>query len=96
VRAITVEVRLIVVSAVIAALESNGSFNGFARRCRCRCTCLRSASTFAAAHLCALFAQDGFTGQLHAVAFNGQHFNQHLVAFMQFVFHILHAMFRDL
>jgi hypothetical protein len=45
-----------------------------------------------AAHLRALFFQDRFARQPDAVAFHGQHFHQHLVAFFQFVAHIGDAM----
>src|SRR5580704_4504847 len=37
----------------------------------------------AAAHFRALFLEDGFARQAYAVAFDGQHLNQHLVAFFQ-------------
>jgi hypothetical protein len=35
----------------------------------------------AAAHLGALLLEDGFARQANAVAFDGQHLHQHLVAF---------------
>ena len=50
---------------------------------------------FAATHFCALFLEDGFARQANAVAFDGQHFYQYLVAFFQFVADILDAVFRD-
>ena len=50
---------------------------------------------FAAAHLGALLLENGFARQADAVAFDGQHLHQYLVAFFQFVANVLNAVFRD-
>ena len=50
---------------------------------------------FAAAHLGALLLENGFARQPDAVAFDGQHLHQHLVAFLQFVADILDAVLGD-
>ena len=46
-------------------------------------------------HLGALLFQNCLAGQLDAVAFDGQNFHQHLVAFFQFVANIFDSVFRD-
>ena len=46
----------------------------------------------AATHLCPLFFQDCLTGKTDAVAFNREHFHQHLIAFFQLVANIFDAM----
>ncbi len=45
-----------------------------------------------AAHLGALLLQDGFARQLNAIAVDGQHFHQNLIAFFQFIANIVDAM----
>ena len=50
---------------------------------------------FAAAHFGALLFEDGFARQADAVAFDGQDFYQHLIAFFQFVANVFDAVFRD-
>jgi hypothetical protein len=59
-----------------------------------------TAGTFAITgrrgHLRALLAQNRFAAQLDSVPFNAQDFHQHLVTFLQLVFHFLHSMFRNL
>jgi hypothetical protein len=46
---------------------------------------------FSAAHLGALLFQDGLARQLDAIAFNGQHLHQDLIAFFQLVANIVDA-----
>ena len=47
------------------------------------------------AHLGALLFQNGFARQLDAIAFDSQHFHQHLIAFFQFVANIFDSVLRD-
>jgi hypothetical protein len=53
----------------------------------------RSASS---AHFCSLFAKDGFAGQANAVAFDSQHFYEHLIAFLELVADVFDAVLGDL
>src|SRR5512146_71223 len=46
-------------------------------------------------HLRALLFQDGFARQPDAVALDGEHLDQHLVAFLQFVANVLDAVLRN-
>src|SRR5262252_2452016 len=62
-------------------------------------TAARLAAFFrslAAAHLGALLLEDGLPRQLNAVAFDGQHLDQDLVAFFQFIANIIYAMLGNL
>src|SRR6516162_6380643 len=52
----------------------------------------RLGHRLAAAHLGALLFEDGLARQLDAIAFDGQHLHQDLVAFFQFVANIVDAM----
>jgi hypothetical protein len=53
------------------------------------------ALNFGSAHLRALFFQNRFTRKADSVSFDGQHFDQNLIAFFQFIADILDAMFSD-
>src|SRR5579884_802452 len=46
-------------------------------------------------HLGALLAEDGFARKANAIAFDGEHLDQDLVAFFEFVANVLDAMFGD-
>src|SRR6202022_1191361 len=50
---------------------------------------------FAAAHFRALLFEDSFARQSNAIALDGQHFYQHLVAFFQFIANVLDAVLGD-
>jgi hypothetical protein len=50
---------------------------------------------FAATHFCALLFEDGFARETDAVAFDGQDFYQHLIAFFQFIADVFNAVLRD-
>ena len=60
---------------------------------------LRSSACFgrrrSTTHFRALLFQNCLAGQLDAVAFDGQNFHQHLVAFFQFIANILDSVFGD-
>ena len=78
--------------------EIGAAFDG-ERRSVGRFTAAALSSTvlrwkFAAAHFCALLFEDGFARQTDAVAFDGKHFYQHLIAFLEFIAHVLNAMLR--
>jgi hypothetical protein len=78
-----VEVLLGLVGTLVTTFEGHGSAAAFFR-----------SSPFTTArrlHFGALLFQDGFARQLNAIAFDGQHFHQHLVAFLQLVAHIVDA-----
>src|SRR3984893_891237 len=49
----------------------------------------------AAAHFRALLFEDSLARQTNAIALDGQHFYQHLVAFFQFIANVLNAVLRD-
>src|SRR5437870_3772549 len=68
-------------------LEVPAALNGHSRS--------RSRRRFPAAHLGALFLQNGLTRKPDAIAFHRQHLHQHLIALFQFVANIFDAMFRD-
>src|SRR5208337_4918949 len=89
-RSIAVEVRFRLVRKVAAALDSKGR-----RRRRNSLSAFDSGATFAAGrHFGPLLFEDRLAGQLDAVAFDRQHFHQHLVAFLQFVANILDPVLR--
>src|SRR5919201_5319499 len=44
------------------------------------------------AHLRALLLQDGLARKANAIAFDGEHFYQHLIALLQFIAHVGNAM----
>src|SRR5215469_1135759 len=50
---------------------------------------------FSSAHLGTLLLQDCLARQLDAIAFDGQHLHQDLIAFLQFVANVGNAVFRD-
>ena len=94
-----IEVWLIAFFEVSAAFE--GQASGYRRG---NCNGFHWSSFFAAfaairrrsaAHLCALLFQDRFAREANAIAFNGQHFHQHLIAFFQLVANIFNAMLGD-
>ncbi len=90
-RGVAVEVGFVVGEVGAAFDGQGGCVRGF--RAAIRSTIFRRK--FAAAHLGALLLEDGFARQADAVAFDGQHFYQHLVALFQFVTNIFNAMLRD-
>jgi hypothetical protein len=91
-RGVAVEIGF-VVSKVGATFDGQrGSMSGF--------TAAALSSTifrwkFAAAHFRALLFEDSFARQTNAVALDGQHFYQHLVAFFQFIANVLDAVLRN-
>src|SRR5262249_25821502 len=98
----TIEVGLagLVFVEVATTFDRDGFFRLRPLRPRCF-TAFRSGSAFAIAaargrHLGALLFENGFAGQLDAIAFDAQDLHQHLVAFLQFVTDFAHAMFGDL
>src|SRR5690348_10269850 len=56
----------------------------------------RTRSASLSSHLGTLFSQDRLARQLDAIAFDGEHLYQDLITFVQFVTHVLNAMFSDL
>src|SRR5947209_5829858 len=48
-------------------------------------------SSLATAHLGALLFQNGLAREANAIAFNGQHFDQHLIAFFQYIAYVCNA-----
>ncbi len=56
----------------------------------CVCVCFRKRSS---THFGALLFQNCLPRQLDAVAFDGQHFHQHLIAFFQFIANIFDSVF---
>ena len=51
--------------------------------------------SFSAAHLRALLFENRFARQPYAVAFDREHLHQHLIAFFEFVAHIVDAVLSD-
>ncbi len=93
-RVIAIEVRLAFLFFLGAAFIT--AFEGHATGCAgFRSPDFRPFCTIAAAHLGALLFQNRFARQLDAVAIDCQHLHQDLVAFMQFVLHILNPMLGD-
>ena len=90
---------------LVAFFEFSAAFEGQAASHRRRdCDCLDWSSFLAgavliwrrsAAHFCALLFQDGFARKPNAIAFDRQHFHQHLIAFLQLVANIFNAMLGD-
>src|SRR3954465_1368674 len=96
----TIEVWLIAFFEVSAPLESQSA----TRNRRGHSHRFRRTSFFptlailrrrSATHLCALLFQDGFAREANAIAFNRQHFHQHLIAFFQLVANVFNAMLGD-
>jgi hypothetical protein len=96
----TVEVRLII------GIELGATFDH--RRGRALRNCVRHRrwyriSSFipfwrwrSPSHFCALLFQDRLPRQLDPIAFHGQNFHQHLVAFFQFIANIFDSVFGNL
>src|SRR5581483_9930929 len=78
------------VSKVVSAFDGDGAAVGIG---------LALGSAFllgsGSAHLGALLAQNCLAGELNAIAFQGQNFDQDLIAFLQLILHFLDAMFCD-
>src|SRR5207302_6104811 len=75
-RGVTIEIGFGFVRKIAAAFNSDGCSRSF-------------GCHFATTHFCALLFEDGFAREPYAVAFDGQHFHQHLIAFFQFIADIL-------
>jgi hypothetical protein len=98
-----IEVGFITLFELSAAFERQASAGNW--RCDCNGIHLSSffsAFTFAAiggrsatTHFRALLFQDSFARKANTIAFNGQYFHQHLIAFFQLVTNIFNAVLGD-